>query len=229
MGSGDPRDPVRSSVLKRSRPRLVATSDAGVHRLLVGPADSPIVVPLDAEVASSLHRLCAGELSGADGSEYSEIERRFLCRPCPPRELPPGVRIRQAYLSPGEPTFRVRQTEQTFTVAFKAGSGLTRTEVEFGVPRDAAAALFDFSAGALIEKCRHADGPWELDRFLAQLEGLWILEIELDAEDEALPPLPAYVDVVREIPPASGLSNSSLSRMSDAAARELVARLYGEG
>lgn len=134
-----------------------------------------------------------------------EIERRFLLtraqfeRAAASPGAVPGKRLRQAYLSVSGPsTIRVRITTaadgaRSASFAVKsAGSALVRQEFEVPVPvADAEQIIDGLRVGRVIEKCRIAvpvgGFSFELDRFEADLDGLFVAEIELPEEAAEFP------------------------------------------
>src|SRR5262245_10196985 len=121
-----------------------------------------------------------------------EIERKFLVANAPERgDLGRGTPIRQGYLAEeGTVAVRVRITDQQCVVTIKAGgAGLSRTEVEVEIERDEAEALWAHTEGRRVEKTRyHVDASGnqaDLDEFGGRLDGLWLVEVEFDSEQEA--------------------------------------------
>lgn len=161
-----------------------------------------------------------------------EIERRYLVRV---REglwdsLPPGARLRQGYVKTGNPSVRIRTGEPRGPVlTSKSGKGVKRTEVEEVVSEAMAHALFEAAGERIIEKVRHPIGPWELDRFSRGLEGLVLLEIELDHEDDPVPEPPDGVSIIHEVTDDKRFTSSRLSRMTEVEQRRIVAEIYGSG
>jgi adenylate cyclase len=125
-----------------------------------------------------------------------EIEKKFLLR-----ELPIGVtnktKIRQGYLSVGDPEVRVRAKGERFFLTRKTGSGLTREEEEYEIAKEAFEILWSLTENARIEKTRYeivgADGLlWEIDEFqIGSSKKMFLAEVELPEESS-----------VFEIPPA---------------------------
>ncbi|MDH5760351.1 MAG: hypothetical protein OEZ65_12245, partial [Gemmatimonadota bacterium] len=70
-------------------------------------------------------------------------------------------------------------------------------------------------------------GRWELDRFAGDLEGLWVLEVELVAVDEPTPPVPEGVEILREMTDVNTFTSAALAALSPEAARTLVQTVYG--
>jgi CYTH domain-containing protein len=131
-----------------------------------------------------------------------EIERRFLVR-VPEGRWPPkrkAYHLRQAYVRHGDPSVRIRTGEPRGPVlTCKGGTGVRRSEVEMVVTDEIAEALFAAAGDHRVEKLRFPIGKWTVDRFLGDLDGLALLEIELESEDEELPKPPKHVLVLREV------------------------------
>jgi CYTH domain-containing protein len=111
----------------------------------------------------------------------------------------------------------------------KQGSGIRRREVEEVVSREMADALFDAAGERLVEKVRYQVGSWELDRFRGSLKGLALLEMELDAEEAALPPPPQGVSILREVTDDNQFTSSHVASMTPSEQRSWVRLVYGEG
>lgn len=150
-----------------------------------------------------------------------EHERRFLS--LPPHAAAAGRRIRQAYLSAGRPTVRVRESGGEYVLTVKGGAS---REVEVALDQAHGSALFEMARKHVIEKQRFLLDGWEVDVFAGRLSGLVIAEIELDAPDSQLPPFPPGLHVLREITGERRLSNASLSRLGRRRAAALLAELY---
>jgi len=165
------------------------------------------------------------------GEGTFEIERRYLVRVREGLwgELGPGSALRQGYVATGRTSVRIRVGEARGPVlTCKSGSGVRRREDEAVVPEGVAAALLRASGSRVIEKVRYRVGPWELDRFQGALEGLALLEIELERVDEPVPQPPAGVEIVREITDDNNFTSSALARMTEGARRRLVERVREE-
>ena len=149
-----------------------------------------------------------------------EIERKFLLREVPSVEsLGPGVHIRQGYLAEeGVVEVRVRITADHASITVKAGTGLSRTEVDLPVTLAQAEALWMHTHGRRIDKTRHKvtldDAPGllaEVDVYGGYLDGLCVVEVEFDSEHGATgfnPP--AWFG--REVTGQQGWSNAALAR-----------------
>jgi adenylate cyclase len=159
-----------------------------------------------------------------------EIERRFVVRADDALLREATVTpLRQGYLTVRDTTtVRIRQEGDVWVLAIKAeAGGIARHEIELPVPEADARTLLGLAAGGTVEKTRYAVGRWEIDVYEGRYAGLVMAEVELDAEDEPLPDVPAGLDLVREITYETGLSSRGLAALDDASARALVARLTG--
>ena len=152
-----------------------------------------------------------------DGLMASEIERKFLVPAVPGSlELGTGARLRQGYLAIDGPVeVRLRCAGDAATLAVKAGSGLTRTEVEVAVTAAEAEELWPFTEGRRVEKVRHrvllATGETvDLDVYEGALDGLVTAEVEF-ATAEAAGAFAAPDWFGRELTDAPGWSNASLA------------------
>jgi adenylate cyclase len=110
----------------------------------------------------------------------------------------------------------------------KSGQGIRRREVETIVPQDVAEALLEAAGSRIIEKTRWRLGRWELDRFAGALSGLTLLEIELDAVDEAVPAAPHGVLVLREVTDDNRFTNNHLASLTKAEQERIVTAVYRE-
>jgi CYTH domain-containing protein len=148
----------------------------------------------------------------------NEIERKFLVVAVPDSvELGPGDEFQQGYLAVDWPIeVRVRRTAHDARLTIKAGSGLSRTEVELPLSSGDADALWEHTAGGRIEKVRHrvpvAPGVVaEVDRYTADLAGLCTVEVEFaDLESARSFHPPSWFD--RELTGELGWSNAALAR-----------------
>jgi len=160
-----------------------------------------------------------------------EIERRFLVRVEDALwfTLGKGNHLRQGYVRNGTPSVRIRVGESRGPVlTCKSGKGIRRSEVETVVPADVAQALFEAAEERVVEKVRWRLGPWELDRFLGALEGLALMEIELESEDDPIPEPPEGVQVLREVTDDKRFVSGRLARMPKKKQRKLVKKAYKE-
>lgn len=160
-----------------------------------------------------------------------EIERRFLVEVDKQvwLGLGDGYHLRQGYVRNGEPSVRVRFGEPGGPrLTCKSGAGVRRKEVETPVPDDVAQALLMAAEDRTIEKIRFKIDRWELDRFLGPLDGLALLEIELEHENEVIPEPPAGVHVLREVTEDKRFVSGRLARMTPKKQRKLVKKAYKE-
>lgn len=160
-----------------------------------------------------------------------EIERRFLVRVDEVvwNRLGTGYHLRQGYVRNGDPSVRIRVGEERGAVlTSKSGSGIRRQEFEVVVPGQIAEALFLSADDRVVEKIRWKLGPWELDRFMGALEGLALMEIELEDELDAMPKPPDGIHVLREVTDDNRFVNSRLARMNVREQKSLVTKAYKE-
>ena len=118
-----------------------------------------------------------------------EIERKWRVATLP-EGLADGVALRQGYLATGASgEVRLRDKGGRLLLTVKRGSGLTRTEVEVDIAPEQFAALWPLTAGARVEKHRHALPCGELcievDVFEGDLAGLLLAEVEFSDEAAA--------------------------------------------
>jgi CYTH domain-containing protein len=160
-----------------------------------------------------------------------EIERRFLVRVADAvwLRLGEGHHLRQGYVRNGEPSVRVRIGEPRGAVlTCKSGEGIRRAEAEAVVPDEVAQELFKAAEDRVIEKIRFRLGDWDLDRFLGPLDGLMLMEVELDAEEQPMPPVPEGVHVLREVTDDKRFVSGHLACMAPKKQRKLVRKAYKE-
>ena len=87
--------------------------------------------------------MAAGSEVDQDGEALALVERI-------------GVHIRQGYLAEeGAIEVRLRITTTKATLTVKAGTGMSRTEVEVAISVDEADALWPHTVGRRIDKTRH--------------------------------------------------------------------------
>jgi len=161
-----------------------------------------------------------------------EIERRFLVRTKPALEAHLGAseRYRQGYVKTGDPSVRIRIGEGRGPVlTLKRGKGIKRREVEAVVPPEVAEELLVAAGPRVLRKTRWRLGRWELDRFDEALEGLELMEVELDRVDEEPPSVPEGIEVLREVTEDKRFTSSALARMKRKDQARLVRRVYEEG
>ena len=144
-----------------------------------------------------------------------EIERKYLLSALPPREiLGASVPIRQGYIDAGDPEIRVRQKGSDFFLTIKSGAGVRRQECEVQIPATTFEKLWPLTQGARVEKTRytvpHGDVRWEIDEFGDALAGLYLAEVELASESEAVTP-PAFLSIARDVTEDPRYKNKSLA------------------
>ncbi|MEJ2204833.1 MAG: adenylate cyclase [Gemmatimonadota bacterium] len=164
-------------------------------------------------------------------SDSWEIERRYLVRVN--EELWDGLgqgrRYRQGYVRSGNPAVRIRVGEPRGAVlTVKSGEGVRRREAETVVPPEVAEALLAASERRVVLKTRWDVGPWELDRFEGPLEGLTLLEIELEHEGDSVPPPPLGIRILTEVTYDNRFTSSHLATLSPEGQAALVSQVYGE-
>ncbi|NJD20583.1 MAG: hypothetical protein FIA95_15030 [Gemmatimonadetes bacterium] len=160
-----------------------------------------------------------------------ELERRYLVRVQEGLwgRLAAGWKLRQGYVTVGPPAVRIRVGEPRGPVlTCKSGHGVRRREIETVVSPEMAEALFEAAGARVVEKVRHPLGRWELDRFAGGLEGLVLLEIELEREDEPIPDAPAGVEIMREVTDDNRFTSSGLASMSIQDQRRFVTMAHRE-
>ena len=120
-----------------------------------------------------------------------EIERKFLVKTMPSKEISISKKIKQGYIINGKHNIvRVRRKDNDHFVTIKGNTiGITRLEFEYPIPRKDAEDMFDNLCGHnIIEKTRHyvhnAGHTWEIDEFHGNNQGLIVAEIELESEKE---------------------------------------------
>jgi len=128
-----------------------------------------------------------------------EIERKYLVAGGAWKDGATGTLYRQGYLSSvKERTVRVRIAGGGAFLTIKGvNRGVTRTEFEYPIPLDDAAAMLDsLCEHPLIEKTRwvvpFAGFAWEVDEFHGENAGLVVAEVELPTA-ETKPELPPWV------------------------------------
>lgn len=149
-----------------------------------------------------------------------EVERKFILSELPPSDhLGSGVHFRQGYLAEEDAVeVRVRITASAATLTVKAGAGISRTEVETAIPPAQAEALWPHTVGRRIDKTRFTvtlDDPLrsvaEVDVYAGELDGLCVVEVEFDSEDNAAAFTPPDW-FGRELTEQPGWSNAALAR-----------------
>jgi adenylate cyclase len=145
-----------------------------------------------------------------------EIERKFLLIGDAWRENARGILLRQGYISSQpERTVRVRTShDQGYLTVKGKTTGITRCEFEYPIPfEEANILLYQLCKQPILEKIRYQVDykgfKWEIDEFLGDNAGLFIAEIELEAEDHFFAK-PEWAG--QEVSGDTRYFNSSLSR-----------------
>lgn len=131
-----------------------------------------------------------------------EIEKKFLLRKLPDG-ITGGIKIRQGYLSGGDPEVRVRAKGDKFFLTRKDGAGFVRREEEYEITKEVFEILWSLTKTARIEKTRYeivaADGlMWEIDEFQDRRTGeLFLAEVELP-DESIVPEIPSAIAEVIE-------------------------------
>lgn len=122
-----------------------------------------------------------------------EIERKYL--PCSSdwQGLARGELLVQGYLAANaDCAIRVRIAGTSAWLGIKGKTcGATRSEFEYPIPlADAGAMLEELAQKPVIEKTRYkipfAGKVWEVDEFHGENQGLVIIEVELEDEQESV-------------------------------------------
>lgn len=121
-----------------------------------------------------------------------EIERKYLVASLPPDlEKYPNARILQGYLgiAADSSEARVRCHGENCTLTVKQGVGRTRREDEIFITQALFDSLWPLSETRRIEKIRYQlpleRQTLEVDRYLGDLSGLVVVEVEFENEIEA--------------------------------------------
>jgi adenylate cyclase len=117
-----------------------------------------------------------------------EIERKFKVGTLPEHLLGPGSAIRQGYLCVTPVEIRLRAQDGGHELTVKSLGGLRRVEVGLPLRTEQFEELWPL-ATAFVEKTRHRaelDGAVaEVDIYGGNLEGLVVVEVEFDSEQQA--------------------------------------------
>lgn len=120
-----------------------------------------------------------------------EIERKFLLD-----NLPLNIdkfkknELVQTYIS-FEPEIRVRKANDKYILTKKVGAGMVREELEFEIENNLYTFLINNSEDKTIKKTRYfiplsAKTTAEIDIYHDNLDGLKIVEVEFENEEEAM-------------------------------------------
>ena len=120
-----------------------------------------------------------------------EIERKFLVKLENWDTDIEGTPYRQGYLAINDKNVvRVRIKGKIATITIKSNEiGISRSEHEYEIPLEDAVYLMDnLCESGIIEKTRYKvpykGKVWDVDEFHGKNKGLWLAEVELEAEDE---------------------------------------------
>lgn len=128
-----------------------------------------------------------------------EIERKFLVLENQFHPSGKGIKIRQGYMCVDpERVVRIRVAGELGFITIKGKmEGITRTEIEFEIPKKEAEKVLEMCLNNVVEKIRYIENYggniWEIDVFEKDNAGLLIAEIELESENQLF-----------EIPPWAG-------------------------
>ena len=144
-----------------------------------------------------------------------EIERKFLLSDKSILETSTDRhQIIQGYLSSNpDSTVRIRIIDRRAFLTVKSRNvGAMRNEWEYEIPvEDAESMIEACGIDGLISKTRHRIGRWEIDEFHGRLEGLVVVEIELESEMEVVD-IPPFIG--REVTDDKRYYNSALATAS---------------
>ena len=125
-----------------------------------------------------------------------EIERKFLVLKNQFNPSGKAIKITQGYLTAdSERTVRIRIAGEKGFITIKGKmEGITRTELEYEIPKQEAEILLKMCLNNLVEKTRYIEKYkgmiWEVDVFENENADLFLAEIELESENQSfgLPP-----------------------------------------
>ena len=150
-----------------------------------------------------------------------EIERKYLLRALPGRVAgAPSLEIDQGYLPGSRINERIRRAvgagETRYYRTVKAGSGLTRIEIEEETTALFFETVWPLTRGARVRKRRYlvpeGTDRWEIDEFLDR-QGLVLAELELDRSDQRVVIPPWLAEVLdREVTDDRAYTNHALAR-----------------
>ncbi len=150
-----------------------------------------------------------------------EIEKKFLLRSLPTGAAN-GTKIRQGYLSVGDPEVRVRAKGKRFFLTGKSGAGFVRQEQEYEISKEIFDILWALTGNARIEKTRYeivADDELksEIDEFqTSRIERLFLAEVELPNELVVPEIPPAIAEVIeRDVTDEEAYKNKNLAVGAD--------------
>ena len=128
-----------------------------------------------------------------------EIERKFLIDLENIPILENGIKIKQGYLSANKNgVVRVRTKDEKAYLTIKSSNiGISRLEFEYEIPFEEANEILEkLCEKPIIDKTRYLieyeNHIFELDIFYGENEGLVVVEVELNSEDETIK-LPSWI------------------------------------
>lgn len=150
-----------------------------------------------------------------------EIERKYLLRALPERVSgAPFVEIDQGYLPGSRINERVRRAVgpggTTYTRTIKAGSGISRIEVEEVTSAVFFETVWPLTVGVRVRKRRYSiwegSDEWQIDEFLDRT-GFVLAELELEHAEQRVE-MPAWLAPVvdREVTNDRAYTNHALAR-----------------
>ena len=128
--------------------------------------------------------------------KMQEIERKFLVLKNQFHPSGEAIKITQGYLTADSGrTVRIRIAGEKGFITIKGKmEGITRTELEYEIPKHEAEILLKMCLNNLVEKTRYIEKYkgmiWEVDVFEKENAGLFLAEIELESENQSfeIPP-----------------------------------------
>ena len=118
-----------------------------------------------------------------------EIERKFLIAQLPKLSGYRKIIMSQHYLSV-DPVMRIRKADERYIFTYKSGEGMVRQEEEFDISEHDFERLLAKRIGNGVYKTRYVIPlneklRAEVDVYEKQLEGLCVVEVEFENEQEA--------------------------------------------
>jgi adenylate cyclase len=163
----------------------------------------------------------SAELESDMAANDIEIERKYLLRALPDRAAhAPFVEIDQGYLPGSRINERVRRAVgprgATYTRTIKAGSGVSRTEIEEETTAVFFETVWPLTAGMRVRKRRYSvwegSDEWVIDEFLDR-DNLVLAELELEHVEQAVQIPPWLAGVLdREVTNDQAYTNHALAR-----------------
>ena len=96
------------------------------------------------------------------------------------------------------------------------------------MPPEMVVRLLEAAEDLIVEKIRWKLGRWELDRFLGTLEGLALMEIEIDSESDPLSDPLHGVYILPDVTDDNLFVSRRLARLDSKKQRKLVKKAYKE-